>query len=161
MKINQTYCLWAAVTSLSLLLGGCARNISPHVYSEKSVDEAADTYEGVVLTARRVTVKGSESLKDNTIGGAAGGVTGAVLGSMIGGGRGSALAAVGGGLLGAVGGAYAQDALSTQEGMQYVVRLTNGQLKTIVQGTDVNIPVGSRVLVMISHHKGRSRIVPI
>lgn len=149
--------------SLLLLAGvafstGCARQISSNVYSAHSVGEASETYPGVIIGARTVTVEDQEYLGDNTLGIVGGGVGGALLGSTIGKGKGNTLATVAGGVLGATGGAFAEKALKSQQGIEYVVSLENGQTRTVVQGTDPQLSVGQQVFVMVSHH-GRSRVV--
>jgi outer membrane lipoprotein SlyB len=140
------------------LTTGCARQLSSNVYSEDSVGEASETYPGVIIGVRTVSVEGGDSLGDNTLGIIGGGVAGALVGSTIGKGGGNTLATVAGGLLGATGGAYAEKALKSQQGMEYVVSLENGQTRTVVQGMEPHLSVGQNVYVMISHH-GRSRVV--
>tara|TARA_A100000171_G_C2134489_1_gene149141 strand:+ start:379 stop:1017 length:639 start_codon:yes stop_codon:yes gene_type:complete len=150
-------CLCLTVLSLSLV--GCARQISPNVYSDKSVGETSRTYRGVVVSKRQVEVAGSDKLQENTTGALLGGAGGAVAGSAFGGGHGNTAATILGGIGGAVAGAYAQKALESQDGFEYVVELRGGELKTVVQGTEPSLEVGQNVLMMVSH-KGRSRIVP-
>lgn len=152
-----------ALVSLLLLVGvslstGCARQISSNVYSARSVGEASETYPGVIISARTVAVEDQEYLGDNTLGIVGGGIGGALLGSTIGKGSGNTLATVAGGVLGATGGAFAEKALKSQQGMEYVVSLENGQTRTVVQGPDPQLSVGQSVFVMVSHH-GRSRVV--
>lgn len=150
----------ACVTLTSLSLVGCARQISPNVYSDSSVGETSSTFRGVVVTKRQVEVAGSDKLQDNTAGGLIGGATGAVAGSAIGGGRGNIAATVLGGLGGAVAGAYAQKALESQQAFEYTIELHNGDMKTVVQGLEPSLSVGQSVLLIVSG-KGRSRIVPV
>ena len=137
---------------------GCARQISSNVYSAGSVGEASETYPGVIISARAVEVEDQEYLGDNTLGIIGGGVGGALIGSTIGKGGGNTLATVAGGLIGATGGAFAEKALKSQQGMEYVVTLDNGQSRTVVQGIDPQLSIGQNVFLMVSHH-GRSRIV--
>lgn len=110
-----------AILAAAALLVGCARNIDGATYtSDNTVGKV--TY-GTIVSARQVTVKDHDKLEQNTMGGLAGGVAGGVAGSSIGGGSGKGLATVGGAVLGAVAGAYAQDQLSTQTGIEYIVQL--------------------------------------
>ena len=150
---------FAIVTSLAsfLLLTGCSRNISNDVYHDRTVGETAHTLRGRVVSVRNVTV-GPEQLDENTSGAAIGGVLGGVGGSMLGGGRGHILGAGVGAVGGAVAGSLIEKELRTQQGLEYIVELMNGELRTIVQGAQPAYPVGSKVLLMITH-KGRSRIV--
>lgn len=145
--------------ALSLSLGGCARQISPSVYSGQTVGETAQTYRGFIVSKRQVEVADSDKLQENTTGALLGGATGAVVGSAFGGGRGAVASTVLGGIGGAVAGAYAQKSMASQDGFEYVVELQSGTLKTVVQGLEPSLSVGQRVLLMVST-KGRSRIIP-
>ena len=57
-------------------LSGCARNIESGTYAAGHVGEASFTYQGVIVSARKVNVEGHESLEDNTLGMAMGAVGG-------------------------------------------------------------------------------------
>jgi outer membrane lipoprotein SlyB len=87
-----------------------------------------------------------------------GGASGAILGSQFGRGHGTAAAAVGVGILGAIAGSLVEKKLNTQEAIEYVIKLTNNQLMTVVQGLDVIYSAGQKVIVMVSYD-GRSRLV--
>ncbi|MDR0661907.1 MAG: hypothetical protein LBF76_00755 [Holosporales bacterium] len=52
----------------------------------------------------------------------------------------------------------AERALKEQEALEYVVKLTNGQIVTVVQGLDDVLPAGTAVFVMMGRG-GRSRVV--
>ena len=137
----------------------CARQISSNVYSGSHVGEASETYSGVIVSAREVTVEDEEYLGDNTAGIVGGGVGGALLGSMVGKGKGNTLATVAGAGLGAVGGAFAEKALKSQQAMEYIVSLDNGQTRTVVQGLEPRFGAGQNVYLLVGH-KGRSRVIP-
>lgn len=145
-----------AVTTLSL--SGCARNISSSTYNARTVGEAALSYQGVVISANQVDVSEGDYLEDNKTGIVLGGLTGGLVGSQIGSGRGAVAGAVGGAILGAAAGAFAEKALKDQKGMEYVVRLNNGQMMTVVQGLDNPLGVGQRVIV-VAKNDGRSRVI--
>ena len=136
---------------------GCARQISSNVYSASSVGEVSTTHPGVVISARQVTVEDQEYLQDNTLGLVGGGVAGALAGSQVGKGRGNTLATIGGGVIGATAGSFAEKALKTQEAMEYIVALENGESRTVVQGMDPSLVVGQKVWLIVSH-QGRSRV---
>jgi outer membrane lipoprotein SlyB len=158
---NKKITSFAMITAIAsgLILSGCERNISSNVYSAASVGEASFSYQGVIVSARQVMVKESEYLAGNKQGIAIGGITGAVAGSAIGGGSGNAAATILGGVAGATAGAFVQDKLTQQNAFEYVVKLTNGQIMTVVQGLDSVMAVGQRVMVLVSHD-GRSRVIP-
>jgi outer membrane lipoprotein SlyB len=148
--------LSAAIVGLS---SGCARQISSNVYSGSAVGESSSTYPGVIIGARQVTVEDSEYLEQNALGVVGGGVGGAVLGSQFGKGKGNTLATVGGALAGAAAGAFAEKALKSQNAMEYIVALENGESKTVVQGVDPTMAVGQKVWLIVSY-EGRSRVTP-
>ena len=141
-----------------LIVSGCARQISSNVYSAGSVGEASETLTGIIISARTVEVQDQEYLGDNTLGIVGGGVGGALIGSTIGKGSGNTLATIAGGVLGATGGAFAEKALKSQQGIEYVVSLDNGQARTVVQGLDPQLSVGQNVYLIVSH-QGRSRVI--
>lgn len=153
-RIVTLFCLSCVAM---VIFGGCARQISSNVYSGASVGETSTTYPGVIIGARQVTVEDKEYLEQNGLGIIGGGVGGAYLGSKIGKGEGNTLATVGGAVAGAVAGAYAEKALKSQNAMEYVVALENGESKTVVQGPDPMMGVGQKVWLMVSY-QGRSRI---
>ena len=105
----------------AVMLTSCAKNMNSNVYTEGSTP--GKVLEGTVINARAVTIKAHDKLQDNTMGGVAGGAGGAAAGSAIGHGNGSIASAIGGAIVGAVAGAIAQDALSTQDGTEYLVKL--------------------------------------
>ena len=140
------------------LLSSCAREISSDVYSANHVGEASTTYSGVIIHSRQVSVQDSERLQDNGLGIVGGGVAGAVAGNQFGKGAGNTAATIGGALLGATAGAFAEKALKTQSGIEYIVQLDNGQSMTVVQGPNPSFSVGQNVFVVVGN-KGRSRIV--
>ena len=117
------------------MMEGCTPNISPDVIQSGNANEVTNTVQGKIVSMRTITVKGN----DNSLGALGGAALGAVAGSAIGGGTrmnvGGALVGAGAGvLLGNV----IQDKLSTQQGIEYIVKITEGghkgNLLTIVQG---------------------------
>jgi outer membrane lipoprotein SlyB len=142
-----------------LLISGCARNISSSTYDAKTLGSANDVYECVVVSVRKVQVEEGDYLENNKTGALVGAVAGGALGQAFGGGRGRMLTTAGGAILGGVGGAMAEKALKSQEGLEYVVRLGNGQLKTVVQGLDSALCPGQPAMLIIDNN-GRSRVVP-
>lgn len=147
------------VVGAILFSSSCARQISSNVYSGGAVGEVSSTYAGTIISARVVTIQDQEYLENNGLGLVGGGVGGAILGSQVGKGRGNTAATIAGGILGATAGAFAEQNLKSQNAMEYVVQLENGEAKTVVQGPEPQLGVGQRVWLM-SSHQGRSRIVP-
>lgn len=143
-----------------VILSGCARNIGSGSYGDgASFGEASETYRGVVINARAVTVQ-PERLGDNAAGTVGGAIAGGVLGNQFGKGRGRDVTTVLGAIGGAVAGAAVEQNLKTQNGMEYSVKTDEGKILTIVQGPNPQFSVGQRVLVMVSSRRGgRSRVV--
>ncbi|MFT4553280.1 MAG: outer membrane lipoprotein SlyB [Chlamydiales bacterium] len=158
MKIrNSAMKLLTFSAAAVMTLSGCARDISSDVYSESHVGETSATYSGVVVSARKITVQENEKLKENQMGMLGGGVAGGAIGHTMGKGKGKDVATVAGAIAGAIGGAFAEKALNTQEAMEYVVELKNGEMRTVVQGIEPRLGIGHEVFLMVST-QGRSRL---
>lgn len=153
MKRSLSFMLLAA-----LLIGsGCTKELSPDVYSEGAVGSFSETHEGVIVNMRKVTVKSRDRLSQNETGAFVGAASGAVVGSLADQGDGivgGVIGALAGGAIGAV----VEDEASSQEAIEYVVRLTPGGLVTIVQGLEPALEVGQNVYVL-KVSGGRSRII--
>lgn len=137
----------------SLFLSGCSTSeFSGNRYDAASVGEVARTDRGYVLSLRKVELKPDGSL----VGTALGAVGGGLVGSMFGGGNGKFLTAG----AGAVAGGLAGNAIGSKskDGIEYTVKLDNGSIITIAQGASPAISVGQRVYI-VNSNKGRSRIV--
>jgi outer membrane lipoprotein SlyB len=111
------------------LLTSCAREMSSDVYTSGAT--SGKVLEGRVISARPVTIKETDKLKDNTMGMLGGGLMGGVAGSSAGGGSGKTLATVGGAMLGAAAGALIQDKLGTSKGMEYIVRIDKKYISSL------------------------------
>jgi len=120
--------------TLSLGLTACAPNISPDVVSASNANEVQTAVEGVIVSKRTVTVKGDSNLLGTGIGAVAGGIAGSTIGA----GRGEMLATLGGAVLGGAAGNMAQDKLTTQQGVEYVVKLTQEEGPTTTVSTTGN-----------------------
>jgi outer membrane lipoprotein SlyB len=127
MKFAQNLVLFTAILAIAT---GCGRRLGGDTVTSNAT--VGKVVYGTVISTRQVTVKDSERLQDNAIGGLAGGVAGGVAGSGIGGGTGKGLATVGGAILGAVAGAAIQDELGTSSGTEYVVLLDGTKSPTNV-----------------------------
>lgn len=139
----------------SLVMTGCMRRIGSDHYAADSVGQASQSYPGYVVNARKVTVGNKDGVNSGAaIGALAGGIGGAQIG---GGHKANAVGGVVGALAGGVLGNFINDELNTQEGIEYTVRLDNGQIMTTVQGPEPALRVGERVLFVYSPN-GRSRV---
>ena len=128
-----------------IILSGCASNISPHTYSVGTVGQVNRTISATVISVREVDVAGTTGL-----GGGVGAVSGGVIGSAAGGGdaRGNIIGAIAGAVVGGLAGSAIEGSATKQKGMEYVVETDNGNLMTMVQGTDASFVVGQKVLVL-------------
>jgi len=133
--------------SVAVLLAACQADIGSNQYGTSSVRQAAAASPCSVISVRQVSVK-----SDNNMGALAGAIAGGVGGYGIGSGSTAHnLGAVGGALLGGYAGDKAQDLLSSQTGYEYVVRLDNGQVMTLTQGTDVLLSPGQRCMILLGN----------
>ena len=126
-----------------LFLVSCAQDINNDSYQLSSVGEASRVEKGVIVDVREVRIQGNSQAGTLT-----GGLAGGIAASTIGRGRGSVLASVGGALLGAFVGGLTQKELTEQRALQYIVRLTNGEMITVIQGMKNPLFVGQRVFVL-------------
>lgn len=161
----------AAILAAAFAVSGCQHQTSPNVYDPYSAGQVAYTQMGVVRSTRPVEIM-NDSPAGSGVGAAVGGFAGAIAGSQLGpshynhrGHRhrytstGSVLGTIGGALAGAIVGAVIEREASRQMATEYVVQLDNGQMITIVQGSQPLAP-GQRVFVQTPDY-GRARIVPV
>ncbi len=131
--------------TLALVLTSCAKQIGGSTYVSSA--STGIVYEGMIISARPVTIKDSDKLGEKPgVGMLGGGVLGGIGGSNIGKGKGSSAAAVGGALAGAVVGAMIEDQLNTQQGMEYIVRLSEDSLSDSDNETHENVSVGGKTI---------------
>ena len=132
-----------AVT-LALSLTSCAKRLGANNYVSSASEGIV--YEGTIISARMVTVKDDDQLGGKPgLGALGGGVAGGIGGSNIGKGKGSAAAAVGGAIAGAVIGSVIEDQLKTQDGMEYIIRLSDDSLEDSKASTqNKNYSVGGQ-----------------
>jgi outer membrane lipoprotein SlyB len=124
-------------TLICLSVFACQRDLGSTVYTEQNT--VGVVLDGVVVSARQVTVKTKDKLQDNTTGGLIGGVAGGLGGNNLGKGKGNTAATVGGALLGAALGAVIENELGTQKAMEYIVKVEGDNDDTISRSTDINI----------------------
>src|SRR5688500_6549768 len=91
-----------AAMFMALTVTGCAPNISPDTYSSSTANQVNRVIAGTIVSARVVEVSGDSLTQGGgMVGTLAGAGTGAIAaGSTIGQGNGSAIAAIGGAVLG-------------------------------------------------------------
>ncbi len=144
----------ALVLIAGLTLGGCARSLSPDVYSRDEVGSTVEVEDAVVLSVRDVKIEGTRSNVGAAVGAAAGGVGGSYAGHR----RGAILGAIAGAVVGALVGAAAEEAITSSEGVEYLVRLDNGETVAVVQPKgEAPLAPGDNVLLVYGDH---IRVVP-
>ena len=152
--MRNTQLLAASFVALSLVLGGCASNLSGDTYSRDEARKVQTVRMGTIEMLRPVKIEGTKT----PIGAGAGAVIGGVAGSGVGGGRGSAVAAVIGAVAGGLLGAATEEGLTRTQGVEITVREDDGNLRAYVQEVDPaqQFRVGDRV--RIASVNGASRV---
>ncbi|MBQ8676970.1 MAG: glycine zipper 2TM domain-containing protein [Alphaproteobacteria bacterium] len=141
-------------TGLAVLaLAACAPNINSNHYATSGTGSVGQAMNCTVVSVRQVNVSSSDSSAGSIIGAVGGGVAGSTIGH----GRGALLGALGGAALGGIAGNYAQEGLTSQSGVEYIVKLDNGNMRTITQGTDVYMQPGQRCFLL---YGDQSRVIP-
>lgn len=146
--------LLAAVAAIILPLAACTSDISSSHYYTDSVGRVNQTMSGTVVSVRPITVSSEDNNAGTLIGGALGGVAGSAIG---GDDTAHILGALGGAVIGGIAGNAAQQGLSSQSGYEYVIRLDNGNMVTVAQGTDVLLNPGQRCYVSLGNP---ARVMP-
>jgi outer membrane lipoprotein SlyB len=137
-------------------LAGCTTT-SPDVVQRGDAQRLSQVQDATVLSVRPVKVDGSQS----GIGGAAGAVTGGVAGSTVGGHREGAVVGVLGAVAGAVVGNAIERSTTSENALEILVQLRNGERRAIVQakGSEVLNP-GDPVILVTTGGKTRVTRAP-
>jgi outer membrane lipoprotein SlyB len=145
-----------AAPLLLALLAACSTT-SPDVIQRGDAQRLSQVQDATVLSVRPVKVDGSQS----GIGGAAGGVAGAVAGSSVGGRREGAVVGVLGAVAGAVVGNAIERASTSEDAVEILVQLKNGERRAIVQakGNETLNP-GDPVILVTTGGKTRVTRAP-
>ncbi len=138
-----------AAAFVALTVTGCAPSISPDTYSTSSAGQVNRVIAGKIVSARVVQVSGDTLTQGGgMVGTLAGAGAGAIAaGSTIGQGNGSLLAGIGGAVLGGVLGNTAEKKLTSQQGIEYVIKTNHGDMVSVVQGVNPHLSIGQHVLV--------------
>jgi outer membrane lipoprotein SlyB len=141
--VNRTFAI-ALVAASTLLLAGCPAGLGGSDYSRDQARTVQEVQMGVVESVRQVNIEGTKS----PVGAAAGAVVGGAAGSTVGGGTGRVITTTVGALLGGLGGAAAEEAVTRQAGLEITVKLDSGRMIAITQAADEEFRVGDRVRVL-------------
>ena len=130
---------------MALLLVGCASDLTSTTYSRGEARQMQTVQFGTIVGIENVQLEGT----DTGIGAIAGGAVGGIAASDIGGGKGSAIASIGGALLGGYLGGKAEDELTKAAGVNLTIQLANGNYVAVVQQVDpaMVFRVGDKVTI--------------
>ena len=134
----------AAMVTAAALAAGCTPGLGGSDYPREEARREQSVRLGVVDRVREVQLEGTRS----GIGPGAGAVLGGIGGSTAGHGRGSAVGAVVGSVAGGVAGQAAEEAATRKPGIEVTIKLDNGQLIAVTQGTGETFAAGERVRVL-------------
>jgi outer membrane lipoprotein SlyB len=126
-------------------LAACAPQPSGDVVSANQAQTAQSVQFGTVISARNVTVQGSQGAQ--AAGAVVGGIAGAALGQNVGKGTGQVLATGAGATAGAAAGLQAGRAAGSRQSIEWTVQLESGQTITVIQASPT-FSVGQRVQVI-------------
>lgn len=137
--------LRGSVVLLALSLGACAPQNMNSTVSGYGVGQVSALEYGTIVGMRPVNIAGSQS----GLGIGAGGVAGGVIGSTIGGDwRARAVGGVLGAAVGAVGGGLIENAATSGQAVEFIIRMDNSRADTaVVQTNEDGFQVGERVAV--------------
>ena len=136
-----------------LVIGGCAKNISPNVYSTDDTGVVSRVSKGVIISKRIIKFEGQSG-----VGAIAGGVAGGAAGSTIGGsGAANVVGAVGGAVAAGVIGHEIDKAVNRRTGYEYIIKLEDSKTISVAQEKSIQLAVGQKVLVI---YGPTTRIVP-
>lgn len=139
-----------------LLITSCTTDLGTSTYQSSSLGRAQVTLHGTIISVREVAVE-----TPNHTGTAIGTGVGAMAGALIGGSNNRFLGAGLGGAVGAAAG-HAIKPKSKTKAYEYQVAADNGQIYTMVQGSDVVLQPGQRVSVILPDgSSNRGRILPL
>ncbi len=144
----------ALIAAGALALAGCMTHESANVYDKHEAGREQTVRLATVEQVRKVQIAGSQS----GVGAAAGGAVGGIAGSTVGQGRGSSAAAVLGAVAGGVAGNVLENKATAKDAYEITVRLDSGELRAIVQESDVTFSPGQRVRLLSSG--GVTRVTP-
>ena len=144
------------IIAVALALSACATS-NPNVVPVYQAQRVSHVYDATVLAVRPITIDGSQS----GLGAGAGAIVGGIAGSAIGGGNGAAIAAVLGAVVGGVAGNAIERDSTTQNGVEIIVQMRDGQRRAVIQGvtSDAWAP-GDPVILIVSGGNARIARAP-
>ena len=138
-----------------LLLGGCASEKGGDVYSRDQVQQVQHFKIGIVESVHKVRIEGTKS----QVGTTAGTIVGGIAGSGAAQGKTGQVAAVVGAIVGGMAGAAAEEGYTREDGIEYAIKLEDGNYISVVQAANKleEIKPGDKVRIIESD--GVTRVV--
>lgn len=133
-------------------LAACSPSYSPDTYASNAAQQANKVEQGLIVGVRPVAISAA-----GTVGSVTGAAAGGIAGSQVASGPVSAFTALGGSLLGGIGGSAVEHATADTIGFEYIVRKSNGDLISVTQKDKTPLEKGQKVLVIAGT---QARIVP-
>lgn len=133
------------VLMMAVFLTACGAGNTNTTYRRSQIGKTGSTSTGVIVAMEVITTEG-----ENTgLGTIAGGAAGAIAGSAIGGGRGSALAALGVGVAGAVAGNLIEKKILTDTAFEFLIQEDKtGNVISVVQSNELGLQPGDHVIMV-------------
>jgi outer membrane lipoprotein SlyB len=141
------------LTALAVVTLAACATANPNVVHPYEAQRMSPVYDATVLSARPVTIDGSQS----GIGASAGAIAGGVAGSTVGHNGGAFVASVLGAVAGGVIGNAVERGATTQNGVEIIVQMRNGERRAIVQGATNETWTPGDPVVLVSTG-GRTRV---
>ena len=133
------------VLMMAVFLTACGAGNTNTTYSRAQIGKTGSTSTGVIVAMEVITTEGSNT----GLGSIAGGAAGAIAGSAIGGGRGSALAALGVGVAGAVAGNLIEKKILTDTAFEFLIQEDKtGNVISVVQSNELGLQPGDHVIMV-------------
>lgn len=149
---RKSFLVLIGLILFSLFISGCAQNISPNSYPVSEIGMASRVIPGVIVAKRHVHIDANSG-----IGGLAGAATGAVAGSNIGGSSAAnLLGAIGGAVVGGMAGNSIDQSMNRHIGLEYIIKLKDGNTISVVQAPNCQFGINQHVLVI---YGAKTRII--
>jgi len=138
------YLLSLVTVVLSFSLVACAPDLSSGTYGAGQVGVANQAVTGTIIGKRVVKIN-----NNSHVGGIVGATGGALAGSFIGGGtRENLLGGLGGAVVGGLAGNAIDEKIHSQQGFEYIIRVSKHKTIAVTQTADNNLAIGTRVMVI-------------
>jgi len=147
-----------SVAVLTLLFLTACSTSDSDTYNAGDVGAVIDTSEATILSSRVVNIDGGDNSK---VGAVAGGAVGGTAGYVVAGNNSArGLGVVLGTVIGAAAGYLAEDAAREREGIEYIVRMNDGRVVTLVQNrAEAEEPIANGTPVLVQYGQDYTRVI--